>query len=396
MRDETRSLIYNLKVKTHSDRLRMSQLSNNTDTLDLRQLCIYSDRSYLPEGIPYIFFLSSFWGRNIEDTSNPKTYCFDEYIKISPHLLKIVQIEDAQLAILPFDWVQAKGHPQALAMAQDMAHLTALQGIPLVVFYLDDDTAAVDLDNSLVFRTSSNRSNRQPNEVVIPAWSEDFVEHYCHGQVQTRRKSSEPVVGYCGYTTLVKPRNRFTNHLRLKLGAVPGMAQMAKKVGLELVKHPLPWLYGSRIRSQALFILSRTKQVKCNFLIRDSLHHTEKLTLSQREQFVENMLNSDYILCTRGGGNFSYRLYETLSCGRIPVFINTDSELPFERWIDWKHYCVWVEEEDLPYLGERIREFHDKLTPQQFQELQIECRKLWVEWLSPQGFLRNFYRHFEP
>lgn len=373
----------------------MIKSSTETETVDLRKLKIYSDKSYLPPGIPHIFFLSGFWGKNQEDLSNPKTYCYDEYIKVSPYLLNIVAIEDAQAAILPFDWVQGKTHPQALEAAQNIAQQAALQGIPLVVFYLDDATTAVDLENSLVFRTSSDRSSRQKNEVVIPAWSEDFVEHYCHGQVPIRKKSNKPVIGYCGYTSLVKPRNRFTNHLRLKLGARPGMARMAKKVGIELIKHPLPWLYGSRIRSQALFILSRTPKVECNFLIRDSLHHTEKLTLSQREQFVENMLNSDYILCTRGGGNFSYRFYETLSCGRIPVFINTDSELPFERWIDWKRYCVWIEEDDLPYIGERISEFHNQLTPQQFQDLQIECRKLWVEWLSPQGFLRNFYRHFE-
>ncbi|WP_404790612.1 exostosin family protein [Altericista sp. CCNU0014] len=373
----------------------MSKSSNSPETANLRQLNIYTDPTYLPEGIPHIFFLSGFWGKNSEDISNPKTRCYDEYIKISSDFLNMVRVEDAQLAILPFDWFQGKDHPQGLEFARNMAQKAALQGIPLVIFCLDDATTAIDLENSLVFRTSSNRSSRQQNEIVIPAWSEDFVEHYCHGRVQLRSKSSRPVIGYCGYTALVKPRNHLTNHLRLKLGALPGMARIVKKVGIELVKHPLPWLYGSRIRSQALFVLSKTPKVECNFLIRDSLHHTEKLTLSQREQFVENMLNSDYILCTRGGGNFSYRFYETLSCGRIPVFVNTDSELPFERWIDWKRYCVWVEEDDLPYLGERIREFHARLTPQQFQELQIECRKLWVEWLSPQGFLRNFYRHFE-
>jgi Exostosin family len=297
---------------------------------------------------------------------------------------------------LPFDWSHVAAHPQALAIAKQLADEAMLQGIPLAVFYLDDATTSVDLENALVFRTSINRSTRRPNEVVIPAWSEDFVEHYCHGQMQLRSQSSQPIVGYCGYQSLVKPKNNLTNSLRLQLGAIPGAAHVAAKVGVELVKHPLTWLYGSRIRSQALHILSKSKDINCNFIIRDTLHHTEKLTLLQRQQFVENMLGSDYILCTRGGGNFSYRFYETLSCGRIPVFVNTDCELPFERWIDWKRYCVWVEEEDLPYLGKRIREFHQRLTPQQFQDLQMECRNLWLEWLSPQGFLANFHRYFQP
>ena len=52
--------------------------------------------------------------------------------------------------------------------------------------------------------------------------------------------------------------------------------------------------------------------------------------LQARTGYVENLVASDYVLCARGAGNFSYRLYETLSCGRIPVFVDTDCVLPHE------------------------------------------------------------------
>jgi hypothetical protein len=360
-----------------------------------KQLRIYSDRHYLPKGLPHIAFLYPFWGKNAEDLSNPTSHRYDRYIDIDPLPFRITALEDAQLAVLPFDWSQISTYPDGRLLAERLSQAATIRGIPLVVFYLDDATAPVDLKNSLVFRTSANRSTKQPNEVVIPAWSEDFVEHYCQGQIQIRSKSSQPIIGYCGYGSLVKSKNHLKDYVRLRLGEIPSAARIASKIGIQLVKHPLPWLYGSRIRSQALFILARSHGLNCNFIIRDVLHHTEKLTLSQRQQFVENMLGSDYILCARGNGNFSYRFYETLSCGRIPVLINTDCELPFEEWIDWKRYCVWVEEDDLPCLGERIREFHARLTPQQFQELQMECRQLWLEWLSPQGFFNNFHRYFD-
>lgn len=32
------------------------------------------------------------------------------------------------------------------------------------------------------------------------------------------------------------------------------------------------------------------------------------------------MTGSDYVLCTRGNGNYSIRFYEALCRGRIPVF----------------------------------------------------------------------------
>ena len=370
----------------------MTNVQKDLAKTDLKQLRVYSDRQYLPPGLPHVALLYPFWGKNLEDSANPTSRRYDRYLEIN--LFEIAPLETAQVALLPFDWLHIEAQPELLKFAQQMAQSAAQHHIPLIAFYLDDATIGVELDNTRVFRTSAQRLTRRPNEVVIPAWSEDFVEHYCGGIVKLRPKAERPVVGYCGYTAVVPPKNALTNSLRLRLGALPGAARTLSKLGIELVKPPAPWLYGSRIRSQALFILSRSRKVACNFLIRDALHHTEKLTISQREQFVENMLSSDYILCTRGGGNFSYRLYETLSCGRIPVLINTDCELPFEDWIDWKRYCVWVEEEDLPHLEKRICEFHDRLSPQQFQELQIQCRTLWLEWLSPQGFFANFYRYF--
>jgi hypothetical protein len=34
-------------------------------------------------------------------------------------------------------------------------------------------------------------------------------------------------------------------------------------------------------------------------------------------------------------------------------------------------------------------------SPPEFVDLQHECRRLWQEWLSPEGFFANFYRHFQ-
>jgi len=88
-------------------------------------------------------------------------------------------------------------------------------------------------------------------------------------------------------------------------------------------------------------------------------------------------------------------LYETLSFGRIPIFINTDCVLPYDFAIDWKKYCVWVDESELPFIADKVADFHNALAPQEFEDLQYECRRMWEEWLSPEGFFDNFYRHLE-
>jgi hypothetical protein len=108
------------------------------------------------------------------------------------------------------------------------------------------------------------------------------------------------------------------------------------------------------------------------------------------------MLESDYVLCARGNGNFSYRLYETLCMGRIPVFIDTDCVLPLDFDIDWRDYCVWVDEAEIEQIGDQVLEFHESLDESEFEERQRACRRLWETHISPQGFFANFHLHFEP
>ena len=111
-------------------------------------------------------------------------------------------------------------------------------------------------------------------------------------------------------------------------------------------------------------------------------------------ELLDNLLGSDYVLCARGEGNFSYQLYETLCSGRIPVFVNSNCVLPFQNQLDWKSFCVWVEAEDVTKVASKVAEFHAALTPEAFIELQKRCRNVWEEWLSPHGYFLPFSKYF--
>ena len=71
-----------------------------------------------------------------------------------------------------------------------------------------------------------------------------------------------------------------------------------------------------------------------------------------------------------------------VGCGRIPLFIDTDCVLPFDFAIDWKRFRVWVDQVDLRSVadsGGRVPRLH---LGEEFEELQVACRRLWEEWLS--------------
>ena len=110
-------------------------------------------------------------------------------------------------------------------------------------------------------------------------------------------------------------------------------------------------------------------------------------------EFYQNIVDSDYVVCVRGAGNFSVRFYETLAMGRIPVFVNTDCLLPLSDKINWKKHVVWVEEKEIPIINKKIVDFHNSLSIKDFKELQLANRTLWLESLTLGGFFKTFFKN---
>jgi hypothetical protein len=337
-------------------------------------LSIFSDLSYLPEGAPHHVLFFPFWGKHPEDARDPNAGRFDAYVEQGTRFLRLTALDEAELAVLPADWSWYAGDGHARRRAGEFVAQAADAGKEPVVFFANDSTEAVPLEGATVFRTSLLRSAGRSNEFAHPAWSEDFVERYLGGELPERPKGVRPVVGFCGLVA--------SSRLRLP-------------VRLALRRQ-------ERLRRNALEAFDEGGAVATNFVRRDRFLGGAlrgeaidlELLASSRREYVQNMVESDYILCVRGAGNFSYRLYETLSCGRIPVFVDTDSVLPFDFLVDWRDYCVWVDESEIGSIADAVVSFHARLDEGEFVELQRRCRRFWEEYLSPLGFFANLHQHF--
>ena len=333
--------------------------------------------------------LYPFWGKNPEDPGNSNSGRFDRYAELGQSFFRMTSLAEADIAVLPAPWEDVLSDRKMRQQALQFTEQAKDSGKPTIVFFWSDSAEDVPLGNAVVFRTSLYRSRRKPNEFAMPAWSEDFVEKHLGSQLPLRAKREKPIVGFCGNAG---PRQTsFKQRVKGVFGRGANLLGMRKST------------IAPAIRARALNVLLASPLVETNFIIRDrflggALRPDQSIDLGTmqkvRREYVENMVESDYILCARGSGNFSYRLYETLSCGRIPVFIDTDCVLPYDFDIDWRKYLVWVEERELSTVAEKVAEFHAGLSPQDFLDLQLACRKLWEEKISPVGFFANFYRHF--
>jgi hypothetical protein len=94
-----------------------------------------------------------------------------------------------------------------------------------------------------------------------------------------------------------------------------------------------------------------------------SLHdatHSNGLTKSD---YLAELDNSIHVLCPRGHGLASFRLYESMARGCLPVIIS-DGWLP-PKGIDWDRFCTFVKESDVKYLPNHLNYSGEELLNRQ-------------------------------
>jgi hypothetical protein len=88
----------------------------------------------------------------------------------------------------------------------------------------------------------------------------------------------------------------------------------------------------------------------------------------------------------RGDDNGCYQLWEVMSAGRIPVFIDTNRSLPELRGMKWEDFCVIVPFSEAHRIGDYIQAFHDKLSDDDFAEACGKSRAAFDQ-LLPHNFV---------
>lgn len=254
----------------------------------------------------------------------------------------------------------------------------------IIIFYYFDPIKKIDLPNAIVFRTSIKKGIKNNNEYAMPAYTKDIRKRKSIAANELWiDKKDKPTVGFRGQAAPVK--------LPLKLAIKREINNVLQVTGIQK-QFNLHYNFGYLARRDAIVTFLNNSKIQTD------------ITLTTLEQswdpvnavtpFVDNIINNQYNLCVSGHGNYSFRLYEVLSVGRIPIFINTDCVLPFEEFIDWKKHVVWIEEKDASKADQYLLDFHHEIHPDDFLQLQKNNRILWENYLSKQGFYQSIHQYF--
>jgi hypothetical protein len=301
---------------------------------------------------------------------------------------------EADWFVLPMYWSYYLWNDKAkMSEATELAKLARKHGKQIIVWYKGDLIPVIPFENALLFLPGMLRSNSRQNQRACPVFVNDPAPLFNKQKDLYREKKAKPTVGFCGYASINAVKFLWSVFKGFQLNAASRLGRYEYE--------GVPVVPATITRARALNLLSRHSEVETRFVVRDKYYGNKIQKTSAAppadpaQIFYTNIYETDYTLCVRGYGNWSYRFYETLACGRIPVFIDTDCVLPLASAIDWKKYCVWIDKSELKHIGEKIADFHSSLSPADFIDLQIACRKLWEEQLTPEGFMNNIQNHLK-
>lgn len=326
-----------------------------------KKIKFYINKSLINKDLPHIPLLYPFWGPDLTNRNPFRVALFNTYNYDTDYFCLVDNVRDADFILIPYRYnVLRKKHRK---LFEAFLNESKKYNKPILVDGAGDIEYKIDHKNAYVLRIGGYRFEKNSNDIHIPPYADNILERFCNGGLQIREKQEIPTVGFAGWAhfTPYQYTRSFIRGLPNRIVGLFNKNYAAKKKGVFF-------------RIEAIKILKASSLIHTNFLIRKSFSGNastaEKDPQELRKEFVDNLINSDYALCIRGDANASVRLFEALSIGRIPIILDTECVFPLKDKVNYKDFSLVIDFRDLPRIDSIIRDFHDKISNEEFKEMQ--------------------------
>lgn len=106
----------------------------------------------------------------------------------------------------------------------------------------------------------------------------------------------------------------------------------------------------------------------------------------QFESYRDLISSSYFSLCPRGYGPTSFRLYESISLGSVPIYISDDFFLPFKDRIIWENLAVLIKPKEIKKIPKIIDKLLSGSDYDEMLNYGNECEKKFFNF----NFMKNY------
>ena len=112
------------------------------------------------------------------------------------------------------------------------------------------------------------------------------------------------------------------------------------------------------------------------------------LEIRDTEYFQQEMIRSVFALSPRGYGRTSFRMYEAMDLGCIPLYLYDEPWLPYADKLNWHTFSVLCPMADIIGLPERLRAISYEWRSRALSEMEI----LYDDYFTLNGMCRQIFR----
>jgi len=120
-------------------------------------------------------------------------------------------------------------------------------------------------------------------------------------------------------------------------------------------------------------------------------HWTNQVQPSRLAEFINVTKRSKFSLCPRGYGAQSFRIYETIQLGSVPVIIYDKEWFPFSHKINWSDFCVLIHISELNILKQRLK----NITTKQYNNMLMQGKNVYNNFFTLESMSKQILTYLQ-
>ena len=104
--------------------------------------------------------------------------------------------------------------------------------------------------------------------------------------------------------------------------------------------------------------------------------------------FKKLLTQSIFSLCPRGFGPTSFRLYESIQLGAIPIYVSDKFHLPYKNFIDWEKLCLLIDINEIDKIQLKVDSL---LESKKYIEMQNYGKYCQENYFNNEFIIKNIF-----
>ena len=117
----------------------------------------------------------------------------------------------------------------------------------------------------------------------------------------------------------------------------------------------------------------------------------QEVKIDQFTDFIESSLKSKFVLCPRGYGASSFRLYEAMQLDSVPVYISDRFWLPWTYELNWSEFCVLITPDKIDDIHSILKSIDDE----QYENMKNKIQEVYKNYFTLEGICNKILEAIE-